>query len=49
MILEGEEKWRDLRDTLEIEPVRFTDGLLILMLVFTGMEKIRGEMGLGAC
>lgn len=43
---EGGEQWRGLRDVLEVEPVRVIDGLLILMVAFTGMEKIRGEMGM---
>ena len=38
--------WRGLRDVLEVEPVRLIDGLLIPMVAFTGMEKIRGEMGM---
>ena len=43
---EGGEQWRYLRGILEVEPVRFTDGLLILMVAFIGMEKIRGAMAM---
>lgn len=43
---EGGEQQRCLRGILEVEPVRFTDGLLIPMVAFTGMEKIRGEMAM---
>lgn len=34
---------------LEVELVGLTDGLLILMVAFNGMDKIKGQMGLGTC
>lgn len=43
---EGGEQQGGLRDALEVGPVRVIDGLLTLTVAFTGMEKIRGEMGM---